>query len=367
VAVAVVMLSRLRLDRRSRSVTLPRPSTPPNSTPHPVSFDLDHRVGSFRLSASHRQHGNHLAVLGPSGSGKSTLLRCLAGLHGASAGSIRFGERPVDHISAEDRRVGYVAQRFSLYPHMTVWQHLMFAKGATPSIAAHWLARLRLDGLQDRYPSELSGGQQQRVGLAQALCRSPDLLLLDEPFSALDTPVRRDLQRELRGLQRDTNLSTVLVTHDPEEAALLSDEIIVLSEGTTLQSGGSRQVFAHPSSPSVARLLGIANLHRAVVTAEGRINADGAVLEVDTGSLAPNSAVLWTIRPEHIRLSSSRGLPGTLTDVADFGTATELMIAVTNSITLELRTPDEIDLEAGQRCHIELPPDSITIWPELSS
>src|SRR5208282_6455272 len=110
-------------------------------------------------------------------------------------------------------------QGFALYPHLNAWEHLLFASGATPETAAYWLGHLRLDGLEDRYPSELSGGQRQRVALAQALCRSPDLLLLDEPFSALDFPVRRELRRELRRLQHETSLSTVLVTHDPEEAA----------------------------------------------------------------------------------------------------------------------------------------------------
>lgn len=364
VAVGVVVLSRLRLHRRLKPVPMPTPDIPPPTAPHPVSFEIDHQVGSFHLAASHRQHGNRLAVLGPSGSGKSTLLRCLAGLYGTNPGTVRFGDHRVDDVPAEERRVGYVAQRFSLYPHMTVWQHLMFARGATPPIAAHWLARLQLDGLQDRLPSQLSGGQQQRVGLAQALCRSPDILLLDEPFSALDAPVRRDLQRELRRLQQDTGLSTVLVTHDPEEAALLSDEIIVLSEGAALQTGGSRAVFSHPASPEVARLLGIPNLHRGVVMSEGRIDAGGAVLEVDTGAIPSNTPVLWTIRPEHIHLNSDAGLTGTLTDVAHLGTATELTITITGSLQLELRTPDDVDLEVGQLCHLELPRPAITVWPE---
>jgi ABC-type Fe3+/spermidine/putrescine transport system ATPase subunit/ABC-type sulfate transport system permease component len=356
VAVGVVSLSRIRLNARPGPISVPEPSTPALAIPHPIS--------SFHLEVSHQPQGNRLAVLGPSGSGKSTLLRCLAGLYGAGPGGVRFGSRSVEEVRAEDRRVGYVAQRFSLYPHMTVWQHLMFAREATPSMAAHWLARLRLDGLQDRYPSELSGGQQQRVGLAQALCSSPELLLLDEPFSALDPPVRRDLQRELRRLQRDTGLSTVLVTHDPEEAALLSDEIIVLSDGTSLQSGGSRQVFSHPASPDVARLLGIPNLHRATITGPDLMNTDGVVLEVDTGAIGPNTGVLWSIRPEHIRLRPDEGLTGTLMDIAHLGTATELVIAISSTLRLELRTPDDIDLEVGQLCHIELPRDAITVWPE---
>jgi molybdate transport system permease protein len=201
------------------------------------------------------------------------------------------------------------------------------------------------------------------VGLAQALCRSPDLLLLDEPFSALDAPVRRELRRELRRLQRETGLTTVLVTHDPEEAAILADEVIVVANGASLQSGTTRQVFSRPSSPEVARLLGISNLHRAVVVGEGRIDADGAPVDVDTANLGPGTAVLWSIRPEHIRLSPTAALSGTLTDIADIGTATELIIAVSPELELELRTPDPMDLEVGDVCHIELPRDAITLWP----
>ena len=266
VAAVVIMLGRITPRRHTaRPVRVPAPEPPSAATPAPVTFDIDYRIGTFQLSLSHRSGGSRLAILGPSGSGKSALLRSLAGLNGPAPGSVWYGGRSVERIAVESRQVGYVAQGFSLYPHLTVWQHLLFAEGATPGRAAYWLDHLHLDGLQDRYPDQISGGQRQRVALAQALCRSPELLLLDEPFSALDAPVRFELRRELRRLQHDTGLATVLVTHDPEEAAFLADEVIVISDGRALQSGSTRDLFTRPSSPEVARLLGVANLHRAVV------------------------------------------------------------------------------------------------------
>ncbi len=376
VAVVVVAMSRIPLRARPRrTIVVPSPRSPGAAPKTPVRFDIDYRLGPFQLAVAHQSSGSHLAVLGPSGSGKSTLLRCLAGLYGAEPGPVWYGEKAVQHVPVEERRVGYVAQGFALYPHLTAWQHLLFAAGALPQTAAYWLAHLHLEGLEDRYPSQLSGGQRQRVGLAQALCRSPDLLLLDEPFSALDAPVRHELRRELRRLQRDTGLATVLVTHDPEEAAFLSDEVIVISDGRTLQSGTSRSVFTRPASPEVARLLGIPNLHHGVVVGDQGIDAHGALIAVGTNSLAPGTPILWSIRPEQVSVSAwedSDGSPpgahnvamtGTITDIADVGTSVDLFVAITENFELEARTPHLVDLEVGDQCRVDLSADAITLWP----
>ena len=152
-------------------------------------------------------------------------------------------------------------------------------------MAAWWLEHLGLEGLEDRYPDELSGGQQRRVALARALAIEPRMLLLDEPFTGLDAPVRDRLRRELRRLQREAGLCTVIVTHDPEEAALLADEIVVLDDGRVLQAGTREQVFRAPSSPEVAALLGIANARRGVAVTSEVISSDGAEIHVGaTGS-----------------------------------------------------------------------------------
>jgi molybdate transport system permease protein len=365
VAVVVIVLSRVPLRRRSPSpAVLPQPGLPTAMTPGPASFDLDYRLGSFHLELAHRANARHLAVLGPSGSGKSALLRCLVGLYGPSPGAVWYGAEQVTNVAIERRRVGYVAQGFSLFPHLTVWQQLLFAKGATPPKATYWLTHLRLEGLQDRYPSELSGGQRQRVSLAQALCRSPDLLLLDEPFSALDSPVRYELRRELRRLQRETGVATVLVTHDPEEAAFLADEVIVITDGGALQSGTTRETFSRPASPEVARLLGIANLHEAVLRSDGWIEADGIRIAVEDHDITPGTAVLWSIRPEHVSLTPSGGITGTFTDIADLGTAVDLFIALGAHLEIQARIVGPVAFEVGEQCHVDLPPEAITVWPD---
>ena len=368
VAAVVVSLGRITPRRHAaRPAFVPAPDPPAAVTPAPVTFDIDYRVGAFHLAVSHLSGRSNLAILGPSGSGKSTLLRSLAGLNGRAPGPVWYGGRPVARDAVESRQVGYVAQAFSLYPHLTVWQHLLFAEGATPGRASYWLDHLHLEGLQDRYPDQISGGQRQRVALAQALCRSPELLLLDEPLSALDAPVRFELRRELRRLQHETGLATVLVTHDPEDAAFLADEVIVISDGRALQSGSTGDLFTRPSSPEVARLLGIANLHRGVVDSDGWVDSQGVKIAASTGDLAPATAVLWSIRPERVTLLDSGGISGTFSDVADVGTVVDLFISIARGLEIHARTTEGRRFEIGDRCHIELPSEAISIWPHKPS
>jgi molybdate transport system ATP-binding protein/molybdate transport system permease protein len=364
VAGVVVALSRITPRRHTpRPALVPAADPPAAAIPTLVTFDIDYQVGTFHLAVSHRCGRSNLAVLGPSGSGKSALLRSLAGLNGPTPGPVWYGDRAVERLAVESRRVGYVAQGFSLFPHLTVWRQLVFAEGATRERAAYWLERLHLDGLQDRYPNQISGGQRQRVALAQALCRSPELLLLDEPFSALDAPVRRELRRELRRLQHDTGLATVLVTHDPEEAAFLADELIVLSDGRALQAGATRDLFTRPSSPEVARLLGIANLHRAMVESDGWIDADGVRIAASTADMVPSTPVLWSIRPERVSLVDSGGLPGTFSDVADMGTSVDLLIEIATGLEIQAQMIEPRGFEIGDPCYVELPSEAISVWP----
>jgi molybdate transport system permease protein len=344
-----------------------------------VSFDVDHRLGSFHLVLSHEASAKCVAVLGPSGSGKSALLRCLAGLYGSPAGSFRSGTTSLSDVRSEKRRVGYVAQGFSLFPHLTVWRQLLFATNATPELAAYWLERMGLQGFESRYPDELSGGQRQRVALAQVLCSSPKVLLLDEPFSALDVPSRFELRRELRRLQRETGLATILVTHDPEEAAFLSDEVVIISAGRSMQEGPSRDVFSRPASLEVARLLGISNLYHATVVAPALIDADGVLIATNDNGFAVGTRVAWSIRPERVKVRSTNlpgdgeelvndaALPGTLSDIADVGTALDFFVALSPHLELQVRTTEPITLAVGDQCRVVLARDFLTVWPaELS-
>jgi molybdate transport system permease protein len=268
----------------------------------------------------------------------------------------------MEEVPAESRRVGYLAQGFSLFPHLTVWQQLLFPVGATAPRAAYWLRTLGLQELAGRFPAELSGGQRQRVGLAQALCRSPDLLLLDEPFAALDTPVRHDLRRELRRLQRETDVASVIVTHDPEEAAYLADEVIVIDQGASLQAGPTRQVFARPASPQVARLLGVANVNRGRMTPGGSIDSAGTRIDSMDAVHEPGTAVLWKVAPERVVLTPSGGLTGVITDMADWGTSVEYFVRVNPELELRERTEVPLPLTVGGVCGVEVPADSVLVW-----
>ena len=374
-AVALSRLVVLRFRRRRHSAavrpTARRPDPPEAAL---LRFDVDWRLGEFRLEVAHRSETLRLAVLGPSGSGKSVLLRCLAGLYGQGPGPVAYGSRRVDTVRVERRQIGYVGQGFGLFPHLTVWEQVLFARDADPSIAAYWLEALRLTGLERRLPAELSGGQRQRVAMAQALARSPDVLLLDEPFSALDTPVRLELRRELRRLQREASISTVLVTHDPEEAALLADEVIVIVDGRALQQGPAMDVYDRPCSPEVADLLGVRNVARGTVSANGVLACSaGIVLLTETGDLVPGTPVLWRVRPNDVAVSAAatgRGparsesnvLGGRLDDLAWLGGRVEARVALAPGLVIEADGEDLAETALGTPLQITVAPRAVKMW-----
>lgn len=333
-------------------------------TPAPLDFAFAKQLGSFSLRIANTSTTPRLAILGPSGAGKTLTLRLLVGLvRPDGLAHLRAGSLPLDSLAPERRDIGYVPQQSALLPRRTVWSQVTFGVRAHPQHAAWWLERLGLAGLEDRYPNELSGGQQRRVALARALAVQPRVLLLDEPFTGLDAPVRDRLRRDLRKLQREVGLSTVIVTHDPEEAALLADEIVVLGEGEVLQAGTRESVFRTPRSPQVAGLLGISNTHRATVGAPDRIWSHGVEIAAPTGELQEGTEVAWCVRPEHLTLATAGSYEAALLDDADLGNTRELTVALGGEIELSVRTADDASLPIGSLLRIDIPADAVNVWP----
>ena len=217
------------------------------------------------------QPGEFIALLGPSGSGKTTLLRIIAGLEFQDGGEVLFNDEDVSSRSVGDRHVGFVFQQYALFRHMTVADNVAFglnvrksrdrpAKAAIRARAEELLRLVQLDGLGKRYPGQLSGGQRQRVALARALAIEPKLLLLDEPFGALDAKVRKDLRRWLKDLHKQMGLTSIFVTHDQEEALELADRVVVMDHGRIDQIGTPEQVYMEPATPFVSHFVGETNL-----------------------------------------------------------------------------------------------------------
>jgi putative spermidine/putrescine transport system ATP-binding protein len=282
--------------------------------------------------------GELVTVLGPSGSGKTTLLTMIAGLSGPSSGRIEIGGRDVTWLAAAKRNVGLVFQSYALFPHMSVHANIAFplsvrglARAGIDRRVDDALRLVQLDGFGRRRPSQLSGGQQQRVALARAFVFEPEILLLDEPLGALDRKLREQLQVELRQLQRSLGITTILVTHDQEEALSLSDRIVVLHEGRVQQIASPEEAYLRPANRFVADFLGTANRFEGVL----HNGADGCFLHLDDGALipcadpglAPGGRLTAIVRPERVRVEPAAaarradgvGLHATVTDVIYLG------------------------------------------------
>ena len=259
--------------------------------------------------------GEFFVLLGPSGSGKSTLLRAIAGLTGVDHGRISLHGRDVTHVSARERGVGLVFQNYALFRHMTVADNIEFALRVRRMRARQRRERRKellrlvaLEGMDDRLPSQLSGGQQQRVAVARALAHKPEVLLLDEPFGALDAKIREELRRTIREVQRELGITTILVTHDQEEAFALADRIGIMNLGRLLELGRPEDLYARPATRFVATFLGAANLVLALQTARGIcIGADPVMALGGCAALdSRDHEVVAVLRPEDIEIAPSR-------------------------------------------------------------
>lgn len=256
------------------------------------------------------KEGEFVCFLGPSGCGKTTLLLCLAGLESANSGDIlKKGESLIGKPPSK-RDVGIVFQSYALFPNLTVAENIRFGlenqkKSAADiaRISAELVTLLTLDGHEKKFPSQLSGGQQQRVALARALAVSPSLLLLDEPLSALDAQVRSRLRGELRDLQSRLGITTIMVTHDQEEAQSLADRIILMNHGKIEQIGTPWQIYNEPASSFVADFIGVSNLFKAQHLGGTRFQADDFELECAQQGATPGQSVTLLVRPEDISVS----------------------------------------------------------------
>jgi len=257
--------------------------------------------------------GEFFVLLGPSGSGKSTLLRAIAGLSRIEHGRIALHGRDVTHIAARKRGVGLVFQNYALFRHMTVAENIEFAlrvrrmrARARRQRRAELLRLVSLEGLDDRLPAQLSGGQQQRVAVARALAHKPEVLLLDEPFGALDAKIREELRRTIREVQRELGISTMLVTHDQEEAFALADRIGIMNHGRLLEVGAPHTLYSNPATRFVATFLGAANLFLARRTEAG-VQLGAAVLAPATLAAGePEHEVVAVARPEEVEIAATR-------------------------------------------------------------
>jgi sulfate transport system ATP-binding protein len=277
--------------------------------------------------------GELVALLGPSGCGKTTLLRIIAGLEAQNSGSVYLDGRDASDTHVRERQVGFVFQHYALFRHMSVFENVAFGLRMRPRKLRptedeirrrvhELLALVQLDWLADRYPAQLSGGQRQRIALARALAVEPRVLLLDEPFGALDAKVRKELRRWLRRLHDELHITSIFVTHDQEEALEVADRIVVMNHGRVEQQGTPEEVYAHPLTPFVYDFLGSVNLFHGELEATG-VRIGGRLLPAVDVDIPIGSAVVACARPHEIDLApvaeDAPGVPARVTRVFRFG------------------------------------------------
>jgi len=288
--------------------------------------------------------GELVALLGPSGCGKTTLLRIIAGLVSRTEGRLRFGKRIVDALPPADRGAGIVFQNYALFPHMTAAENIGYGlrarraqAGTIRATVERMLKLVRMEAFAGRFPRELSGGQQQRIALARTLAVNPKVLLLDEPFGALDKNLRLDMQIEIKRIQRELGITTVMVTHDQEEALGMAERIAVMNNGRIEQFGTPDVVYHTPDTLFVAGFVGSANM----LPGRLRTGANGAVVELQDGSTVPigtarphsaDGPVVLVIRPEHLRIEreAANGIPARLDMVMPHGALTIFDLSLRN-------------------------------------
>ncbi|GAB4524279.1 MAG: ABC transporter ATP-binding protein [Roseibium sp.] len=302
--------------------------------------------------------GEFVSLLGPSGCGKTTLLRMIAGLLPVDSGTITLGGKVISSLPPHLRNVGVVFQNYALFPHLTVRENIAFglrARGLSKAEAQEtvngFLDLIKLPDLADRYPSALSGGQQQRVAVARALAPRPDILLLDEPFSALDRKLRESMQIELKALLRDLGITSVFVTHDQEEALVISDRIAVMNAGVIEQYGTPEDIYQSPRSRFVLDFIGSSSQLAGTVmkAADGELSiAVGKAEILAPGHFRKGSPVMVALRPEDVSIHSMDSAPDQKNAVP---------VTLRDRIYVGARTQAHFTSKGGENLAIDLSPD----------
>ncbi|SMY06327.1 ABC transporter ATP-binding protein [Flavimaricola marinus] len=318
------------------------------------------------------QQGEFFTLLGPSGCGKTTLLRCIAGFETPTSGTILLSGRDITHTPPSARPVNTVFQSYALFPHLTVADNVGFGlkmQGKSRSEVASTVARVldlvKLEAFADRLPAQMSGGQQQRVALARALAPAPEVLLLDEPLSALDLKLRKEMQSELKRLQTETGITFVFVTHDQEEALTMSNRIAVMSAGELLQVGTPRDIYDRPVNRFVADFIGETNFLVGEVDGTAVRIASGERLDVPLNG--QTGRVTLAIRPEQIKIGTvPGGLAATVTDATYLGTDTHYALALSDGSALVARVQSRTgdDFAVGDTVGVTVDASAVQVLKE---
>ena len=327
------------------------------------------------------RQGEFFTLLGPSGCGKTTLLKLIAGFESPTQGQILLDGSDITYDPPNTRPVNTVFQSYALFPHLSVADNIGFGlkmlgkpKAEVAATVRRMLALVRLEQMADRKPGQLSGGQQQRVALARALAPAPKVLLLDEPLSALDLKLRKEMQIELKRLQVETGITFIFVTHDQEEALTMSDRIGVMQAGELLQVGDPRTIYTRPANRFVASFIGESNFLTGTVDGNVFTLDAGPRMEVGQTDGAPATGkVTAAIRPEQIRITSATlgdGIPATVTQTVYFGTDTHCRVALADGteITVRLQSPasGDVGLHPGSEVTLKFEPGALILLPEAA-
>jgi len=328
--------------------------------------DLTKKLGSFCLEEINLsiEKNEYFVVLGPTGTGKTVLLETLAGMYRPDKGHIHIGDRDVTFAPPEDRRMGFVYQDYMLFPHLSVRGNILFGvdhrkvpKARREKKLTEMATLLRLDELLDSYPQTLSGGEQQRVALARALITDPEVLLLDEPLSALDPASKEVFQGELQRIHKETSTTMIHITHDFNEGMLLADRMAVMMDGKILETGKPAEIFQRPKTEAVAAFVGMQNIYcgEVVTRGEGQYFCSGALsLRVATEFSGPAKAA---IRPEDIifakhkiESSAQNILRGEIREIIHGGTFAKVILDVGETLTILItkQALEDMELEKGK-------------------